>query len=270
MAVMIKSKTILNITFLYTLINIINIEFFNTMTTSLISFLKKQSFQPGFFSVLINPFFLIRRSLFKGIKQNAPQLTGRLMDFGCGRKPYENLFQVNEYIGVDVKTSGHDHASSKVDVFYNGKTLPFADNSFDSVFCAEAIEHIFNPDEVLLEIKRVMKNGGRILLTAPFCWNEHEIPFDYARYSSFGISHLLEKQGFKIITLHKSGNFMRTIFQMTALYFFELFKKKGKAGYVLSLIFTAPINIIASLLLPLFPKNNSLYFNNIIVAEKET
>jgi SAM-dependent methyltransferase len=238
------------------------------VTFLMIDSIKKQSFQPNFFSLFINPFYFIRKGLYHAVKQEASKLKGRLLDFGCGRKPYENLFTVSEYIGIDVKYAGHDHKLSKVDVFYDGKSIPFADSYFDSVFCGEVMEHIFTPSETLLEIKRVLRKGGYILLTVPFCWNEHEVPFDYARYTSYGITSLLEVHGFKVINLNKSGSFARTLFQLCGLYFFELFKKYGKKGYILSLIFILPLNIIGSILLPILPKNQSLYFNNIVLAEK--
>ena len=172
-------------------------------TFFMIDFIKKQSFQPNILSVFINPFYFIRKSLYVALKQEAPKLKGRLMDFGCGRKPYENLFNVSEYIGVDIQDAGHNHKLSKVDVFYDGKTIPFADSYFDSVFCGEVMEHVFTPSETLLEINRVVKKGGQILLTVPFCWNEHEIPYDYARYTSYGFATLLEVHGFKIIKMNK-------------------------------------------------------------------
>jgi SAM-dependent methyltransferase len=238
------------------------------MPSSVIASLRKQSFRPNLLSILINPFFFIRLALYNNIKKRAPQLHGKLMDFGCGRKPYRTLFNVQEYIGVDLEHTGHDHSNSQVDVFYNGKEVPFPDNHFDAIFCSEVIEHVFDPEVILPELYRTLKPGGRILITVPFCWNEHEVPYDYARYSSFGITHLVTKNGFKVISNTKSGNFARVQFQLWALYFFELFKGLGRPGYALALLFTAPINIVGTILLPLFPKNQSLYFNNILLAEK--
>lgn len=238
------------------------------MKKKVIAYLQRQSFQPVIFSILINPFYFIRQGLYKGIKAYASRLHGNLLDFGCGRKPFENLFNVTKYVGVDLESTGHDHRNSKIDVFYDGRHIPFPDETFDSLFCSEVLEHVFNPDEILPEIHRVLKKGAVALITVPFCWNEHEVPYDYARYSSFGITHLLEKNGFKVLGLKKTGNFARVITQLVALYFFELFSRWGKAGYIVSLLFIAPINIIATLLLPLFPVSKSLYFNNIVLAEK--
>lgn len=240
------------------------------MTKNLIvSYFKKQSFKPGPLAIFFNPFYFIRSSLFHNIQDTAKHLKGKLLDFGCGRKPYEHLFNVCEYIGVDVEESGHDHKSSKVDVYYDGKHLPFEDESFDSLFCTEVLEHLFDPDESLAEMYRVLKFNGRLLLTVPFAWNEHEVPYDFARYTSFGIIHLLEKHGFTIIEEKKSGNFIRVIWQLWSLYIFELFKRFNKTGYILSLIFIAPLNLLGVIILPLMPVNNSLFFNNIVLAEKK-
>src|SRR5687768_12801984 len=122
-------------------------------------YIRKQSFEPGIAGIFLNPFYFIRRALFSHIKAMAPSLSGRLLDFGCGRKPYEHLFSVKEYIGIDMEQTGHEHTHSKVDVYYDGKHIPFADESFDSVFCSEVFEHIFNLDEVIEEIGRILKKN---------------------------------------------------------------------------------------------------------------
>ncbi|MEJ7736757.1 MAG: class I SAM-dependent methyltransferase [Chitinophagaceae bacterium] len=235
---------------------------------SFVKYLKHQSFQPDFLSVFFNPFFFIRRSLYKHIRKYAPLLNGKLLDYGCGRKPYENLFNITEYVGVDIEQSGHDHQYSKVDVFFDGRQLPFEDETFDSLFCSEVLEHLFNPDESLSEMHRVLKKDAKLLITLPFSWNEHEIPYDYARYTSFGIRNLLERNGFKVIEIAKSGNFARVNWQMWILYIFDLFKKYKRTGYLLSLVFIAPLNILGVILLPLFPRDNSLFFNNIVIAQR--
>lgn len=235
----------------------------------LLSFIRKESFQPSLLAVFFNPFFFIRRGLFLNIKELAPSLKGKLLDFGCGRKPYENLFSVQEYIGMDMESTGHEHKHSKIDVFYNGRIIPFEQETFDSVFCSEVFEHVFNLDEVLQEINRVMKKGGQILITVPFCWNEHEIPYDFARYSSFGIKYILENSGFEVIKSKKSGNFARVIWQLWAVYFYALFNTNSKMlNYFLRMLFIVPVNVSGLILLNLFPKNKSLYFNNIVLAKK--
>lgn len=195
------------------------------------------------------------------------------MDFGCGSKPYESLFlNASSYIGVDIEVSGHSHLNEKIDVFYDGKTVPFPDNNFDNVFCSEVMEHVFNPDESLREINRVLKPGGKLLLTCPFVWAEHEAPYDYARYSSFGIKHLLERNGFKVLQQKKEGHFTEVVIQQIIFYIFCLLPKKpALLYYLLHQIFILPF-IIMGLLLNLLPgstlKRKELYHSNIVLAIK--
>lgn len=237
---------------------------------SLIQYGKRQSFQPNLLSLFINPFFFIRRGLYRGIKKNATSLSGRLIDFGCGRKPYRNLFQVDEYIGIDIEVSGHNHEESEVDVFYDGKTVPFDDNNFDALFCSEVIEHVFNVDEVLPEMHRVLKPGAKALFTIPLAWGEHEQPFDFARYTSFGIKSILERHGFEIIQIDKSNHFAEALMQLWTAYIFTLIKSENRIlNSLLTLIFISPFNFIGFLLSPIFPKSYDYYNNLIILAQKK-
>src|SRR5688572_4155405 len=96
---------------------------------SILYSLRKQSFAPGIAGIILNPFYFIRRALYLNIRKTAPTLSGRLLDFGCGRKPYENLFNVSQYIGIDMEQTGHEHTLSKIDVFYDGKNIPFENES---------------------------------------------------------------------------------------------------------------------------------------------
>ena len=70
--------------------------------------------------------------MLKGVKDISSKFNGgKLLDIGCGQKPYENLFEVNEYVGIDIESSGHDHNSSKIDKFYEGKSIPYKDKEFE-------------------------------------------------------------------------------------------------------------------------------------------
>ena len=230
----------------------------------------------GFNPTLKHPLYLIRKGLYQKINEYSNCLTGRLLDFGCGAKPYKSLFtNVSEYIGVDYDGTGHNHSNEEIEFFYDGKTLPFADNEFDSIFTSEVFEHIFNLEEILVELNRVLKKGGKILLTCPFVWEEHEVPVDYARYTHFALEDLLNKNGFKVIVKDKSGNTTQVIHQLFMNYLvfewidripfisrFNLFKK------IIRQIVVPCLNGIYLFFEPLWPKSQKLYLNNIILAEK--
>ena len=179
---------------------------------------------PDFAPPISHPYYFIRHGLKDNISKYASHMKGRMLDFGCGSKPYKSLFSVSEYIGVDYENVGHPHENEQIDVFYDGKSLPFENGHFDSILCSEVFEHIFNLEEILPELNRVLKTGGTMLITCPFVWNEHEIPHDYARYTRFALDHQLKKAGFETIEYSKAGNFVTTISQMIVLYFNNTYK----------------------------------------------
>ena len=200
-------------------------------------------------------------------------LKGDVLDFGCGEKPYRNLFtNAASYIGVDIEVSGHSHQGEHIDVFYDGKTLPFPNDHFDHVFSTEVFEHIFNIDEILPEVIRVLKPGGSLLITCPFVWPEHEKPYDFARYTSFGITHVLEKHGLKVDKHIRTGNFIETIAQLNMFLLYCYLPKRPLFLYlILHQFFLLPIILVISLLniiLPARIKRNDLFHNNVVLATK--
>ncbi len=149
---------------------------------------RQGSFRPTMLHLVTGSGFIIRRALFRAIKELAPSISGNVLDFGCGSKPYASLFSnATAYIGVDLESTGHDHSESKVDVFYDGKVLPFRDGQFDAVVSFEVFEHVFNLMDVLTEIGRVTRDSGHLLISITFAWPEHEVPCDYSLYTSFGV-----------------------------------------------------------------------------------
>ena len=230
----------------------------------------KESFEPSYLGLLINHFFIVRRGLFKGIKLLSEDLNGgRLLDFGCGSKPYRHFFNVEEYIGLDIKVSGHNHKKEQIDVFYDGTTIPFENDYFDHVFSSEVFEHLFNIDKLLTEINRVTKLNGNLLITLPFVWDKHEIPYDFARYTSFGITHLLEQHGFKIQFQLKSTTYIETVFQMITAYISQILLPKNLyINTVLGVFFVSPINLLGLVLGKILPNNANFYHNNIVLCTK--
>jgi SAM-dependent methyltransferase len=225
---------------------------------------------------LSSPFYFIRNALLKKIRLFAPKLTGKLLDFGCGSKPYESLFiNASQYIGLDFESEGHSHANENIDVIYDGKKIPFDDEHFDSVFSSEVFEHIFNLEEIIPEIKRVMKKQGKILITCPFVWNEHEVPIDFARYTQFALRHLLEKNGFEVLLTDKSGDFTMAVYQMRMVYFNQHFIPSfpllGKLKFFRTNVpplINPILNLWFSFWHRVLPKRRDLYLNNIVLAKK--
>ncbi len=232
--------------------------------------IKKSDFQTNIFSILHHS-FIIRKWIYKWIKNNSNHINLKVLDFGCGEKPYKSILNFDEYIWVDFKNSWHDNTQNEVDFFWDGKTLPFKDEEFDSIITTEVFEHIFNIDEVLIELNRVLKKWWKIVATIPFVIHEHEIPYDFARYTSFWIQSLFEKHWFKVLKNEKYWSYFDVILQLKIWFLWKITETRFKyLTLVLRLIFVAPIMFLINLLSFISPKMQWwLYLSNVIVWEKK-
>jgi SAM-dependent methyltransferase len=229
---------------------------------------KNTDFNP---SIGVAP-YLVRNRLLNGIARHVGKLNGVLLDFGCGSKPYRQLFNVEQYIGLDYNGEGHDHNNEQIDFFYDGRQIPFPNEYFNAVFSSEVFEHVFNLEEMIPEINRVMKKGALILVTCPFAICEHEQPNDYARYTSFALKHLMQKNGFEVVLFEKLGGSIDVIVQMRLTYFhyhiMPYFTKIPVFRKLLRWTVNASLNTYANLHGKIFPKGDELYLNNLILCRK--
>jgi len=239
------------------------------MIDKLRSLYTKQFFSPGWIGIFVNPFYFARAGLRDAMVEFSPRLSGSLLDIGCGSKPYRSLFNVDAYIGLDID-SDNSRKRGIADQLYDGGEFPFPNDFFDSALCNQVLEHVFNPDEFLSEIKRVLKPRGKLLLTVPFVWDEHEQPYDFARYSSFGLRALLERQGFKIIEHKKLGADASIIFQLTNAYFYKITQHLPiRIKWVFTVTVIAFFNLLGILAAKLLPGNPDLFLDHVVLAEKD-
>lgn len=236
----------------------------------------KEYYQRSLFTItplskVFNPFYFARKGLYEAIEFFSSELSGskRILDVGCGKKPYMHLFQNSEYIGLEIDSESN-RLNKHADYFYDGHTFPFEDNSFDAVICNQVLEHVFEPSSFLKEINRCLKSDGKFLLTVPFVWDEHEIPYDFARYSSFGLIHLLERENFIVVDHKKSVDDIRVVFQLVLAYVYKvsIAPRRRFLQFLLTPVLVFPVNIIGDLLSWIFPQNQDLYLDNVILAEK--
>lgn len=231
-------------------------------------FLQRQAFFPTPAGLLLNPFYFARRGLAAAVSKHAAQLHGRLLDVGCGTKPYRTLFTVDAYVGLDIE-SETTRALGVADHLYDGKDFPLADAAFDSVLCNQVLEHVFEPDRFLAEIRRTLKPAGKLLLTVPFVWDEHEQPFDYARYSTFGLRALLEKNGFRVLHQEKIGADASTLFQIVNVYLYKLVEHWPSPLRAMATIgLMGSINVIGAVAARLLPANPDFFLDQVVLAER--
>jgi SAM-dependent methyltransferase len=229
-----------------------------------------QLFDPNWFSIFINPFYFIRKNLKKGIAEFASNLNGKVLDVGCGLKPYKSLFtNASSYTGIDIENPGHDHSKEEIDCYYDGRNIPFANASYDGAFCSEVLEHVFEPEPFIKEISRVIKPEGLLLLTVPFVWNEHEMPYDFGRYTSGGLKELIMRNGFTVISTKKTGHFTLVIMELIMLYIHNrIFTGNKYINLLINFIFISPFTLLGGIFSFFLPRDKSLYFNTIILAKR--
>lgn len=150
-----------------------------------------------------NPYFLHFRTLFADLENAATQARGRLLDIGCGNKPYEKMFngRITEYVGCDIVQS----SENRVDVICEATNIPLPENTFDTVLCTQVIEHVADHRQLLRETFRLLKSGGILILTGPMYWPLHEEPHDFFRFTEHGFRYLLQGIGFTVDRVQSNG-----------------------------------------------------------------
>jgi len=145
-------------------------------------------------------------------------LKGKLIDIGCGVKPYQKGLEsiVDEHIGVDHEGTLHD--ISNADLVGTAYDIPAKDETFDAALCTAVLEHLEEPEKALKECNRVLKKGGVVVYSIPFIWHIHERPRDFYRYSNYGIEYLFKKADFEILKLEALSGFWITFGQLFVYY----------------------------------------------------
>jgi SAM-dependent methyltransferase len=170
----------------------------------------------------LNPYWIENRWLRRAGVQLSQHASGWMLDIGVAEKPYGELFapHVERYIGLEYPPVA-DNLNPDiwdrlptivhiVQVFGDARRLPFGDGTFDTVASFEVLEHIDSPEQVMSEMARVTKPGGRVLLTVPFAAPHHQMPFDHWRFTRPGLEGLLARHGLVVELLESRGNFAST------------------------------------------------------------
>lgn len=124
-----------------------------------------------------------------------------MLDLGCGIQPYAKYYQPKASFCIPADYT----ARSTIAVRLSATALPFKAATFDVVLFSEVLEHLADPQLALVEIARVLKPGGKLILTTPFLYMMHEIPFDHFRFTSFGLVGLLGRAGLNVDDVRHRG-----------------------------------------------------------------
>ena len=151
--------------------------------------------------------FIMKRKL----KKHQHAISGKVLDIGCGNKPYENIFRnVEKYVGTNSE-SYYKNSLQKIEehdiVVEDGTKLPIENESYDGVLNFQVLPVFENPNDFYKEVHRILKPEGYFLLTTDFLYPIWNAPYNYWRTTKFGLQKLSENNGFKITVLEPFGGY---------------------------------------------------------------
>ena len=132
-----------------------------------------------------------------------------VLDAGAGDAPYRSLFGHARYESADFEKVDKRYARSTY--VCDLKSIPVEDCRFDFIIFNQVMEHLPEPQLALAELYRVLKTGGRMLYTGPLFYEEHEQPYDFYRYTQFGLRHLFNAAGFAVERLNWMEGYFGTV-----------------------------------------------------------
>ena len=119
-----------------------------------------------------------------------------VLDAGAGDGRYKPLFSRARYESADFCQVDKEYG--EITYVCDLASIPVEEGRYDLVLLTQVLEHIPEPQAVLAEANRVLRDDGEIWLSAPLFYEEHEAPHDYYRYTQYGLRHLLESAGFTV------------------------------------------------------------------------
>lgn len=205
--------------------------------------------------------------LYRQLRQLLPTLEGRILDVGCGNKPYRNWFgHTSEYVGLDVLPG------PEVDVVVpSDGAWPLPDEYFDALLASQVLEHVEHLEHTLGEMNRVLKRGGVMVMSFPFLYNEHGAPFDFQRLTAYRAVKLFPD--FEVLCLKRQGGIGSTL----TILLLNWMEQSMNGSFITRLLkavvlpvwvpFTFGLNV-AGLLVDGIDRTDAFYSNVLIVVRK--
>lgn len=166
---------------------------------------------------------------------------GDFLDCGCGKQPYYEMYKdkVTSITCIDWGESMHEnpHLDFQVDL---NKKLDFEDSTFDSILLSDVLEHIYTPNSLILELIRVLRSGGNLMIFVPYMYLLHETPHDYYRYTEYYFRKIAEDHNLKLKEVIPWGGILdvfcdllnKTLFRGNSFFLLKPFVAITKVGFL--------------------------------------
>ncbi len=220
------------------------------------------------------------------LKHFSSDISGRWLDIGAGDQPYKKYFAgANEYLTTNTKRQYKTEDLNQLEKFTtywieDGKALPVEDNSLDGVACFQVLSVIDKPQDFFSEMNRVLKPGGKLILSTDFIYPEWSAE-DRFRHSAYSLRQLSGINGFNVESVESFGGFGSTLYSLYMCFmrsFIELWKRKKTLAKLLSgipyfaLLMLLPFFSLLGIIVFLIEKNSientDFAFNLLLVANK--
>ena len=200
---------------------------------------------------------------------------GTLIDIGCGNGALRKQLPATvQYFGVDYPTTIALGYTGYAEIHADASMLPLATASVDTVAMLDVLEHIAEPENALAEASRVLKKRGKLLVHVPFLYPLHDEPYDYHRWTKYGLQYLAKQHGLEIIEIRESTSSLETA---AAIFVIALSKAsldsimQRKIILVITpliLLMIPIINIVGWLLGRLMPESGFMPFSYRVTLKK--
>jgi SAM-dependent methyltransferase len=143
-----------------------------------------------------------------------------VLDLGAGECKYAALLSHCRYVGIDLVSSSDKHDFSRIDVVADASAIPFRDCTFDVALNLVVLEHVPDPELTVREMVRILKPSGLVFALIPLVRPEHLVPYDFHRFTRYGIQRLFEDNGLQVESLEGSNGAL-----WTAVHYMSLITK---------------------------------------------